>query len=137
MANYYSSCRTNYFKVKDKAAFELAMSEIPCIEVVHKENDSFCLLGDDPDGGGWPSWMQDEDTEEEREIDLPLEVSKHLIDGEVAIFMESGAEKLRYIVGYAIAINSKGEQVSLGLNDIYDMGRGLTDRPQDVTIAEY
>jgi len=136
MANYYASCRSNYFKVKDEDAFILAMSEIPGIEVSQEANDTFCLLGGDPDGAGWPSWVQDDDGKD-IEIDLPLEVSKYLADGEVAIFMESGAEKLRYVVGYAVAINSQGEQVSIGLNDIYDMARGLTDRPQDVTVAEY
>jgi hypothetical protein len=135
MANFYAACRTNYFKVKDDDAFIAAMSEIPGLDVGNSD-DGFYILGDDPDGAGWPNWVQD-DEGNEIEIDLPLEVSKYLADGEVAIFMESGAEKLRYIVGYAVAINSQGEQVSIGLNDIYDMARGLTDRPQDVTVAEY
>lgn len=138
MANYYAACRTNYFEVKDEDAFIDAMSNIPNIELGVKENGTYCLLGHDPDGAGWPTYSYNEETEEEIEIDLPVLVSKHLVDGAVAIFMESGAEKLRYVIGYAVAINNRGEQVNVGLSDIYDIARTkLTDRPNDVTTAEY
>jgi hypothetical protein len=135
MANYYASCRTNYFKVKDDEAFENAMSEIPGVEVT-TDAAGYGLLGDDPDGAGWPGWYMDDD-DNEIEVDIYQAVAEHLVDGEVAIFMESGAEKLRYIVGFAVAVNNKGEIKALGLNDIYKMAKELTDRPDDITVAEY
>jgi hypothetical protein len=48
--------------------------------------------------------------------------------------MESGAEKLRYIAGYAVAYNSKGETVSLNLDDIYDKAKSLGT---NITTATY
>jgi len=45
-------------------------------------------------------------------------VADHLIDGEVAIFMECGAEKLRYIVGCAVAVNNKREYKVVNINSI-------------------
>ena len=135
MANFYGSCRTNYFTVKDNEAFEEAMSEISGIEVI-TEGDKYGLLGDDPDGGTWPGWIWD-DEGNETEIDITEIVANHLIDGEVAIFMECGAEKLRYIVGCAVAVNNKGEVRAIGLQDIYKMAKELTDRPNDITVAEY
>ena len=108
MANYYASCRTNYFKVNSAEAFIVAMNRIPGLEVCDEGDNKFCLLGDDPDGAGWPSWIWSPEEEDDIEIDLMDEVSQHLADGEVAIFMEVGAEKLRYVVGSAIAINNKG-----------------------------
>jgi len=36
------------------------------------------------------------------------------------VFMEVGAEKLRYCNGYAIAVHSNGEYETLNLDRIYD-----------------
>jgi len=129
MANYYGSCRSNYFRVKDGAAFESLMAQIPSIEVAKEKDSTYTVLGDCPDGGGWPQWDIDDN-----EIDLPLIVAEHLIEGEVAVFMESGAEKLKYIVGYAEAINSRGERVSVRLTDIYKLAERLGS---DISLAEY
>lgn len=46
-------------------------------------------------------------------------VARHLIDGDVAIFMEVGATKSRYLGGVALAVNSKGETRRIDLDDIY------------------
>jgi len=129
MANYYGTCRSNYFRVKDSEAFEREMDQIHSIAVQKGKDNTYVILGDCPDGGGWPSWDY-----EDNEIDLPLIVSTHLADDEVAVFMEAGAEKLRYIVGYAEAINSRGERASIGLNDIYKLAENLGS---SITVAEY
>jgi hypothetical protein len=62
-------------------------------------------------------------------------VARHLADDEVAIFMEAGAEKHRYVAGNAIAINSKGEIETVFLTDIYEKAKHLSSKP--ITIAEY
>jgi hypothetical protein len=133
MANYYASCRSNYFNVKNDEAFIEAMSAVPSIELCRTKN-GFAILGSCPDGSGWPSWAYDEETDTDIEIDLPDIVSKHLVDNDVAIFMESGAEKLRYISGWAEAINNKGERKSISLSQIYDLAAELGT---SVTHAEY
>ena len=136
MANYIGAARTNYFKVKDDKAFLDAMGDISNIEVVQNEN-GYALLGDDPDSGSFPSWDHDFETDEDIEIELSKIVASHLVDNEVAIFMEAGAEKLRYINGYAEAVNNKGEHQEISLMDIYDRINELTDTPENVSRCEY
>lgn len=137
MANYYGSARSNYFKVKDEAAFLAALEDVPDIEIHGVNEKGFCILVNGGDYGGWPTMGWDDEEEDDFEIDLPVLVSEHLLDDEVAIFMESGAEKLRYIVGYAEAINNKGERKTISLMDIYDIAKGMTSKPENVTQAEY
>jgi len=115
MANYYCTCRTNYFKVKDVFAFEEWASKYE-VRVIEGSELSRGLVCDDPDGGPWPTW----DPETDEEIDFFSELSQHLEDGEVAVSVEAGSEKSRYVVGHAVAINSSGEVLVVSLDDIYD-----------------
>jgi len=152
MANYYGSARTNYFKVKDMEAFDKALENVPDIEVVRENIPPYSAEGIVPEGfdfggvgvlvsdgdcGGFPSFGFDEETGDDFDIDLGELIADHLADGEVAILMECGAEKLRYVVGWAEAINNKRERRFIQLGDIYDMAKTLTDRPEDITKAEY
>jgi diaminopimelate decarboxylase len=137
MANYYASARTNYFAVTDLEAFKADIeSKTSSVQVVSQEKDGLTLvglLGSDDDGGGFPFEYEDEDGEYV-ELDWAEVFKAHLEDGWVAIIMESGAEKLRYIAGYAVAYNSKGETVSLNLDDIYDKAKSLGT---NITTATY
>ena len=63
----------------------------------------------------------DEEGGDYRDIDLTEELAEHLVEGEVAVLIEVGAEKLRYLVGYAVAVRSDGEVIHLNLNTIYQM----------------
>jgi hypothetical protein len=62
-------------------------------------------------------------------------LSTHLAEGSVAVIVEAGAEKLRYVHGHAVAVNSKGEQLCIGLGDIYEMAEKRFGG--EVTRAEY
>ena len=132
MANYYGVGRTNYFRVKDDDAFTKAMAELPVehhTKVV--DGDTFhTVLDDNPNGGGWITLMWDED-DNEVEIYMPEIIAPHLRDGEVAIVVESGHEKHRYCVGWAIAFNNKGEERRIDLDDITtlaaELGNGSTE----------
>lgn len=138
MANYYCSCRTNYFEVKDPDAFKEAMESFPvnvcfiAAEPEFKTPDYYCLLGEDPDGSGWPSYNG-----EDEDFDFYDYVAGFLADDSVAIFIEAGAEKLRYIQGIAIAINNKKECESVWLNDIYEKAESLVPTGTNITHAEY
>jgi len=143
MANFYGTARTNYFKVKDAQKFQEAMAEIPNIEVVTKPEDCFGIMASgDSDSGCFPGYGWSEENGEEYEIDLPQLVSKHLREDEVAVFMEAvavfmeaGAEKLRYISGWSLAVNSKGEEIVVSLSDIYKLA--IEKWGCTVTPAEY
>ena len=136
MANYYSYARSNYFKVKDVGKFKEFCAELPGVEVIESsaKDGRVGFLGDCE--CGLPSFAGDWESGEEREIDLEQEIAKHLVEGEVAIMVEAGHEKLRYVVGQAIAVNWKGEVCSVGIENIYKMAQEELGG-ENVTRAEY
>ena len=60
----------------------------------------------------------------DHEIDFYAELAKHLQNGWVAIVMEVGAEKLRYVTGYAVAVNHNGKCCDVSIDRIYQLARG-------------
>lgn len=124
MADWYGSARSNYFKVKDAAKF------LDWIEFVgdlgfwesSKAPGSYAIYSEDQ-FGGWPSLRFDADSEDYVEFDMVDELAAHLVEGEVAVLMECGAEKLRYLTGHALAINHLGASVVVRLTDIYALAK--------------
>lgn len=106
MATWCGSSRSNYFTVKDTEAFRVWADQLG-IDVW--EGDGLGLSGRFAiavgDGSGWPSTRYSHDGDD---IDLTAELATDLVDAAVAIIMETGAEKLRYLTGWAQAINSRG-----------------------------
>ncbi len=164
MANYVALARTNYFRVKDLDAFKSAL-RVYGIEP-HSWDDRVCgaeFVLDDartnrPTGaialfsfGSWPSLDEDSvadrlelDDDEEvpsQHADICSLVADHLLnDYEVAVFMEVGFEKLRYLVGTTIAVNSCDERRSVDMSDIYALSEELLPddgTPAAVTRAEH
>ena len=128
MANYCGTGRSNYFKVKDKKEFLewLILWE----NVRHVEKDGLFAVFGDEESGDFP--VTDEG------LEFVADIATQLTDDTVAIFMQAGAEKERYITGYAFAINSKGQTQQLALNDIYYMViANLISNPEHMTSAEY
>lgn len=133
MANWYGTARSNYFKVKDEQAFRAALAQLEDIKVIDDRTrlddpgeGRFALLVEDSDSGSWPSWVfSDDESDEPDEVDLVAVIAPHLAEGEVAVLMEAGAEKLRYITGWALAFNGKGEIRRVSLDDIYDAAAEL------------
>ena len=141
MANYYSTARSNYFAVKDEMMFRqwAEFVELKVLEPDHSNRNAdgiqrFALTPDDGDGSGWPTQRYNGETEEYDHIDVCGELATYLKDGEVAVLMEVGNEKLRYLCGYATAVNSKGETASLSLDGIYRLAGKLGT---NITRAEY
>jgi hypothetical protein len=136
MANWYGTARSNYFRVKDKDAF-LKWADGRGLGVFKKEDsaDLFAIYGgESADDGSWPSY----DVEGDTEIDLVTELAQHLPKGQIAVLMEIGAEKLRYLTGVAIAVNHKGRVVGLTLNDIYrKASRIFRVAESEITQATY
>lgn len=127
MAQYFGTARTNYFLVKDEEAFKAEMEkfEVSVNTQTIDDQNLYSLIDNDPDGGGMPWSFYNDETEEHEDIEWSDILGKHLADGQVCVLMESGAEKHRYISGYAVAFNNKGETRSINLNDIYDLAKEL------------
>lgn len=119
MANYYGTGRSNYFKVKDLEAFEEWAAKIGLKTFDSSERHPDCVAFEgNEEHGGLPDEYLDE-SENIIQIDFWNELSKHLVEGEVAIFVCSGAEKLRYIDGWATAVDHRGKILDVSTEDIY------------------
>ena len=94
----------------------------------------FAINPDDGYDSGWPTQRFNEETGDDDEVDVPGELAAYLKDGEVAVLIEVGSEKLRYLCGYATAVNSTGKTVNMSLEGIYESARKLGS---DITRAEY
>jgi hypothetical protein len=133
MANYYESARSNYFFVKDIEAFEAELNGSGLEISTKKIGDltQVCLLADMENGFPFEKY---DDNYDSTELDWADIFKRHLAENQVAIIMGSGAEKLRYITGWAMAFNNKGESKSINLDDIYDLAKELGS---EVTTATY
>lgn len=137
MANFYGTARTNYFKVKNAKKFKDYVDTLPGAVLISKKEGRSNLYGYymDNEYGTFPSEGYNEETEEEFGIDVIDDVVPYLAKGSIAVFMDCGAEKCRYIAGSAFAINSEGKHVSVNLWDIYKLAeKKLGSKP---TPAEY
>ena len=116
MANWYGTSRSNYFKVKDEEAFR-EWVESRDLEVFENLVGQWGIAPSSMSGdGSWPSY----DNEVDAAIDFQAELIEHLAEGQVAILMTIGAEKLYYLTGYAVALAWDGRRMSVDIADIYD-----------------
>lgn len=123
MANWYGTSRSNYFRVKDEAAFRKFV-DATGVECFVDNKHRFAVVADSVNDGNWPSniYKQYEDgTEDYEDIAFIDELAKHLADDEIAVLMTTGAEKLRYVTGVAVAIKNDGSYVEINIDDIYDV----------------
>ena len=138
MANWYGTSRSNYFRVKDAEAFLKWADErgLGVFKHQHDEGVSAIHGGASAEDGSWPSYDMEE--EEDEDIDLIDELAAHLYEDQIAVLMEIGAEKLRYLTGVAIAFNSKGATVELILSDVFRTAAQTFHGPEStITRAEY
>lgn len=142
MANYIPFVRSNYFKVKDPEKFKEFCAELS-LDLIIKNDDhekSKTLHPDNLYGFiinndcGLPSTKYNEETDEHEEIDFFKLLAPHIADDHVAVIMEIGYEKMRYLTGLAWALNNKGALKSVSLEDIYDKAKELGTH---VTDAAY
>ena len=114
MSSYRGASRTNYFQVKDEAAFRAWAAKWK-LKVIENDGLVGLLPSEASDEGVF--FLFDEKLDDSR--DICDEIAGHLADGSVAIVVEAGAQKLCYIGGWAVAINSQGERAQVSLDDIY------------------
>ena len=131
MANWYGTSRSNYFNVKDEGAFR-EWAERRGLEIFTNLVGQLAVAPSSMSGdGSWPSYDYDDDCE----IDFQAELIEHLAEGQVAIIMTIGAEKLRYLTGYSVALAWDGRRISVDIADIYD--KVEVEFGLQPTVAEY
>lgn len=120
MANYTAFFRSNYFAVKDVAQFQRFCQEFQLEMITDTEQDEtlYGFLGPEHESG-IPVTRYNEATDEWEEADLLAMLATHLAEDYVAIVMEVGYEKLRYLIGVAHAVNAAGETIDVDLDEIY------------------
>ena len=69
--------------------------------------------------------------------DIQFELYPLLAEGEVLVTQSSGAEKQRYVCGYAEAISWTGECVAVNINDIYKKAKEAFKLDKEPSSASY
>jgi hypothetical protein len=142
MANYYAATRSNYFRVKDAAGFEKMCGDLHLefwtkTFAEHPGDTFYAISADTGDCGGWPSSRLDEATDEYADTDIESELSEHLDPRDVAILLETGSEKLRYLVGHAVAVHATKPSVYVTISSIIDLARQAFGPEAVITEAQY
>lgn len=139
MADYISTGRSNYFRVKEVDAFK-ALCNLWSVEFIDKKpveggQPDDILVGFLANSGLSLYRSTDEPANEDNVLEYDFdaflqELAAHLMEEEVAVMMESGYEGMRYVSGFAIAVNSKGEKEAVYTEDIYEkavwLGKNIT-----------
>lgn len=154
MANYVAQARTNYFNVRDVDALRADLREHGIEPSGWDVVSSNLVLDENPNNkpegsiaifhyGPWPSLDENDDLyddEATRDTESKYEsfydlVAAHLVEDSVAVFMEVGFEKMRYLAGFAIAINHKGETRSVDIDSIYLAAKELLSEDSEASIS--
>lgn len=118
MADAYFLSRSNYFRVKSPAKFR-KFAKTYGLDL-WQEDGTFGIGPIRPGHGpSTDGYFPSHHPVTNREINFPKQLSRHLKEGEIAILMIIGWEKLCWVTGWAIAINSNGDCIRTQLEDIY------------------
>ncbi len=134
MANWIGASRTNYVRLADgvtqeslEAEFERIGLDIEVSPGQGKNVDKVCFLPSDFSGdGSFQSYLfpdPSEDASDDEEFTWADHVMPHVAVGEVLVMVCAGAEKLRYVTGYAEAFvrleSGEVKQTEVSITDIY------------------
>lgn len=152
--------RSNYFRVRDVEAFKADLRRYGLTPGTFRTGCDIVVVEDadnSPAGAialfscdGWPMFDNDsvvarlEEASGEEDVALPEEiadltvlVAAHLLDSDVAVFMNVGNDQLRCLWATAVAVNARGEVRTIDLEDIYGKARELATDGTPVTSAVY
>jgi len=128
MSDYYATVRTNYVQIEDLDGLMAALAPFQIQIGGRRENlegsgnNLYCFTSGEC--GGWPTTVYKDDGESDEYDEFCFEscVMPYIKEGECLVALEVGAEKLRYLLGVAIAYVRHGDKIdstSLNLNAIY------------------
>lgn len=118
---YFSRSRSNYFRVTDPNKLE-ELAKLTNSSVAEKDGRyALFYTGMRYDGAVDMYYSEEFDGW----ISIHSQVQEILADDEVAVFMEIGHERLRYLTGVAVAITTEAIEI-LDLVDIIENKYGIT-----------
>ena len=117
MADYIACFRTNAFPVRDAARFRDWVGTVYDVDFIDETEEDGRIVFEVGGYGGIPSLREDGD--ELMDIDFVEELAAHLPEAAHAVVTEIGHEKLRYLVGVAVAVDHRGERMEVSLDDIH------------------
>lgn len=147
MANYYSTSRTNYFRVTDEARFDELFKNLIGIE---DEVYDFTEIDDGVTLHAFGCYgsidykkpMQNNSEEDDEDYDCDFdsflaELQKILPEDEAFIYTECGHEKLRYITGFSIVVTkTKIKSVDIRSGAV-ELARKMLNNKKFQTKMEY
>ena len=137
MADYCETARSNYFAVKNKKKFEAFCAKYGLDHWPSGESKRPLYAFSNRDDGTIGDEFYNPESGEHEYGDFAGDLAKCLSKDAVAIWMGVGNEKLRYVSGFATAVNSRGDVKQVYLTDIYAMVKDLTTKPKLVTECSY
>jgi hypothetical protein len=136
VANYYGQGRTNTFAVRDVDALKSALADYE-IEVIDRDDSQVTLLANNEDGD-FSVWTFDDDEDTEDSVFIPDMIAEFMQPGQIAVFVHSGWEKMRYMSAWGLAVHSDGRQIRISVDDIYAIAAKVFDvDPQLISVAAY
>ena len=146
MANYECVTRSNCFRVKDPEAFREFMSHVygsGKINLWEKKDEDdrlvfgFGLFGE-ISGYKAEDSDDDDDLEEYTDYDVFLDgLQQHVAADDAVIIVESGNEKLRYIIGSAVVVTSCDIEYFDVTNLAAKRAAELLENPKWTTCCNY
>lgn len=144
MANYSCTVRTNYFHVKDEEAFRSLMSRVygreDAVELWEdKDKDGKTVFGFGALGGIAGVFdSKEDDTDDDTAYDeFICGLRKCVADDDAIIILESGNEKLNYVIGNArIITGSDFEYLNITALAI-EKAKEMLGKPNWNTKCEY
>ena len=128
MANYSADCRSNYVRAKHPKRFKELLLEYD-VQIIEDDEERIGFISHEE--GGMPLQNSTDATLDEDE-----RLAKHLAEGEVLVIYEIGREKMRYLVGFALAINWDGRSCHVTLDEVYSRAEAnFGNKP--LTSVEY
>jgi len=111
--------RTNFFRVRKSKREEFgAWARKMSLTLATSGTDqrpSYCLMAGA--GDGWPAYDPTGEDRGEESSAFKHQISRFLAPGSVAVMIEAGCEGMAYVGGHAIAVDHRGNTVSLSLQD--------------------
>lgn len=126
MSSFNGAARTNFFNVDNLIGLQEALEPFDIKIISHDLSEDFVYLYPETEDRSWPSYATIENEggeDEEIEFSFEEHVMPFVREGAVVVAMAVGADKLRYLSGYAFAFIRKGEDVlreQISLSEIYD-----------------